>query len=283
MWMATFVSACLLSVISQQVRIDTSVGLVDEQESGKQSVFMYVLVKCTSLGLDCCCQCPGFKVAQLESKQPILFPGTWWNTTITFTVHINYSTLRRILFTCSLDPLMPKCYYHVPRFEYESCHISSLEFQNFRKQGHWKDLYTCEFLLEYIWSSLLVFTLRLKWDRGVLSSLAMSVRPVISFCWFRGERLVESNQFWVCVLGVSRGRFLSNIGMFRFSIWQPSFQKSSIGWGVMLALRCYFSFLNIMCYHRWDSSGFIRNSRFLWGNKRNLKKKKKEIDPPESL
>jgi hypothetical protein len=30
---------------------------------------------------------------------------------------------------------------------------------------------------------------------------------------------VESNQFWVCVLGVSKGRFLSKIGMFRFSIW----------------------------------------------------------------
>jgi hypothetical protein len=38
---------------------------------------------------------------------------------------------------------------------------------------------------------------------------------------FQGEWLIESNQFRLCVLGVSRVRFLLKIGVFRFSIWPP--------------------------------------------------------------
>jgi hypothetical protein len=47
-----------------------------------------------------------------------------------------------------------------------------------------------------------------------------SICPV-TFHKFQGERLVESNKLLVCVLGASMGRFLSKIGVYRFSICPP--------------------------------------------------------------
>jgi hypothetical protein len=88
---------------------------------------------------------------------------------------------------------------------------------------HWKDEYEKMFL-----------PLSLNGLRGIV--VTGDVRPSVHRCicpvslrQFQGEWLVESNQLFVCMLGVSVGRFLSKIAVFRFSIWLPRPHHLEIG------------------------------------------------------
>jgi hypothetical protein len=63
----------------------------------------------------------------------------------------------------------------------------------------------------------------------------------IGFRWFCREWLLRLNQFWVCMLRVSRGKV--PFGNRRISIFNMA---TILGWGVMLALRCYFGIWSLV-------------------------------------